>query len=231
MKEYRTVVLNGQLIQILIRRNSQARRIIIRIDTTSGMVVLVLPPRESVANGLKFLQKHPRWLKHRLSSLPKRIPFTNGAIIPFQGSPHLISHEPNGPKRMQLAYGMIKAGGNLNKLSQRLTIWLRAEARMTITLLANKKTAEINCRPFVISIRDQKSRWGSCSSSGHLSFNWRLIMAPPQILDYVVAHESAHLIHMNHSVTFWELVAQMTNDVHGSKNWLKQHGENLHRYG
>ena len=82
-----------------------------------------------------------------------------------------------------------------------------------------------------LSIRDQSSRWGSCTSAGSLSFSWRLILAPPYVLDYLAAHEVAHLVEMNHSARFWRVVGRVCGHVERAKTWLDTHGNDLHRYG
>ena len=231
MTKFREVQLDGMSAPLLVRRNRRARRILTRIDATAGAVVLVLPPRATEAQGFEFLHKHTDWLLQRFSALPPRIPFADGATIPFRGDPHMICHLPAESRRVRLAEGVIESGGRRDTLSQRIGAWLRAEARSAITPLATEKAATIGLKPFAVSIRDQKSRWGSCSSSGRLSFSWRLIMAPRQILDYVVAHEAAHLAQMNHSDRFWSIVARLTDDAGQARDWLKRHGGSLHRYG
>jgi predicted metal-dependent hydrolase len=231
MTDLREVLLDGQSVALLVRRNRQARRIQTRIDPTSGTVVLVLPMSASEAQGFEFLRKNAAWLLHRLSKLPPRIPFANGAIIPYRGVSHRIRHEPVDRPHVRLAEGIIETSGSDDGLARRLTTWLRAEARATIEPLAMEKATVIGCKPYAVSIRDQKSRWGSCSSTGHLSFNWRLIMAPHNILDYVVAHEAAHLAQMNHSAQFWRIVGQLTGNAEQARDWLKIHGGGLHRYG
>ena len=231
MTSPRKVQLDGMSVPLIVRRNRQARRILTRIDTRSGSVVLVLPPGASEAQGHEFLHKHAEWLRRRLSELPLRIPFADQATIPFRGQPHRICLLPAGPQRVQLADGSIEAGGRPGTLAKRLGAWFRAEARTTILPLATEKATAIDRIPDAVSIRDQKSRWGSCSSSGRLSFSWRLIMAPHHILDYVVAHEAAHLAQMNHSSSFWAIVARLTDDSGQARDWLKCHGASLHRYG
>ena len=231
MTDTREVLLAGRPVTLRVRRNRLARRIQTRIDGTSGSVILVLPTRASEAQGLEFLRKHANWLLHRLSGLPPRIPFSDGAIIPFRGVPHRITYDPAAGRRVRLAEGIIESGGKYDGLTRRLTEWLRTEARSTIEPLAMEKAAVIDRQPYAVTIRDQKSRWGSCSSTGRLSFNWRLIMAPHNILDYVVAHEAAHLAHMNHSAQFWRIVSELTENVGQARDWLKLHGGGLHRYG
>ena len=151
--------------------------------------------------------------------------------IPICGESHRICHLQNEVQHVRIVNGRIEVGGSLETLTQRLNAWLRAQARSLISPLATEKALAIGRKPLTVSIRDQKSRWGSCSSAGRLSFNWRLIMAPHHVLDYVVAHESAHLAEMNHSPEFWAIVARLTADIGSARKWLRHHGSTLHRYG
>lgn len=231
MSSLREIQLNGVSVPLHVRRNSRARRILTRIDATLGAVVLVLPKRASESQGYELLYKHADWLLQRLSEIPPRIAFADGATIPICGEPHRICHLPNEAQRVRIVNGRLEAGGSLESLPQRLNAWLRAQARSLISPLATEKASAIGRKPLAVSIRDQKSRWGSCSSAGRLSFNWRLMMAPHHVLDYVVAHESAHLAQMNHSAEFWAIVAGLTVDIGSARNWLRRQGSTLHRYG
>jgi len=114
---------------------------------------------------------------------------------------------------------------------RRLADWLRAQARADLTQCTRHHAANLNCNPKRISVRDQSTRWGSCSSTGTISYSWRLIFAPNFVLDYVAAHETAHLREMNHGPRFWRLVRETMPDMYKAKSWLKQHGAELHRFG
>lgn len=114
---------------------------------------------------------------------------------------------------------------------RRLADWLRSEAKTDLLKRVEHHGGELGCNPKRISVRDQSSRWGSCSSSGTLCFSWRLIFAPTFVLDYVAAHEVAHLREMNHSQRFWRLVRQTMPDMQRARAWLKQNGAELHRFG
>lgn len=114
---------------------------------------------------------------------------------------------------------------------RRLADWLRAQAKAELTERTHYHAANLGCRPTRISVRDQTTRWGSCSSNGTISFSWRLIFAPAYVLDYVAAHEAAHLREMNHGPRFWRLVRETMPDMQRARSWLKQNGAELHRFG
>jgi predicted metal-dependent hydrolase len=127
--------------------------------------------------------------------------------------------------------GVVTAPGAPEHLARRVTDFLKAEARREIALRTRAKAASLGKPVTAITIRDTKSRWGSCNSAGRIAFSWRLIMAPEFVLDYVVAHEVAHLAELNHGVRFWRLCASLTEaDPKAARAWLKRHGPELHSY-
>ena len=127
--------------------------------------------------------------------------------------------------------GEINVTGDIKYLSRRLSDWLKKQAQIRIKTLVYQKAKQIKRVPSRITIRDTRTRWGSCSSKGRLSFSWRLIFAPPEILDYVVAHEVAHLVHMNHSSKFWNTVDRLTENAKSGRAWLNGNGSALQRIG
>ena len=125
----------------------------------------------------------------------------------------------------------IIVGGRVEHLSRRLKDWLKKNARSQISTKVVEKTAIINERAGRITLRDTRSRWGSCGPTGNLNFSWRLIMAPAYVLDYLVAHEVAHLIHRNHDDDFWGLTKKLSNHMDDAHEWLEEKGKTLHSYG
>lgn len=221
----------GRQVALAVRVHPRARHIALALDGSSGGVRLTLPPGISVKAGLRFAAKHEDWLEAQLASLPPRIPFRPGALIPFLGEPHEIRHLPGGRRGVWREDGALMVSGKAEHLPRRVTDHLKREARETLAQRARGLAAEIERVPGPISVREMKSRWGSCSADGRLRFNWRLILAPESILDYVVAHEVAHLIHMDHSRRFWRIVEQLCPDAGASRRWLSQNGNSLMRYG
>jgi predicted metal-dependent hydrolase len=163
------------------------------------------------------------------------MPFAPGATIPLRGEPHRIVHrhgmrgtvwtEIEGDERL------LCVAGELPHLARRVGDFLKREARCDLEAAGRKYCAELGVTARRVTVRDQASRWGSCSTGGMLSFSWRLIFAPPYVLDYLAAHEVAHLVEMNHSPRFWRLVGRICPDVQRAKAWLDAHGTDLHRYG
>ncbi|MEM7169187.1 MAG: SprT family zinc-dependent metalloprotease [Pseudomonadota bacterium] len=214
-----------------VTRHPTARRITLRLTTEGDAVRLVLPRATPLREGLDFAESQKDWLQARLQALPPRIPFRDGQVIPLLGVEHLIVHEPAGRRGVWQEGRQIIVSGKVEHLSRRLTDYLKTLARRTIVPRANEKAERLQKKPGRITLRDSRSRWGSCSANGNLNFSWRLILAPEHVLDYVVAHEVAHLVEHNHGPRFWVLAAQLTDDLEGAKKWLKRRGHCLHRYG
>ncbi|MHA1538833.1 MAG: M48 family metallopeptidase [Alphaproteobacteria bacterium] len=231
-KESQTILLVADReVPMTVRRSARARQILLRIDAASGGVVLVLPRRASLAEGLAFAQSKDRWVARRLESLPPSVRFTDGSKIPVLGQTREIVWSPSASRTVSLAGERIETGGPLDTLSPRIEAWLRRLARSRIEGLAGEMALGIGARLGRISIRDTSSRWGSCSRAGNLNFSWRLVLAPQWVLAYVVAHEVAHLKQMNHGKRFWALVEDLVGDPKGPRAWLRAHGAGLHRYG
>ncbi|MEN8196555.1 MAG: SprT family zinc-dependent metalloprotease [Pseudomonadota bacterium] len=223
--------IGGRSVPVTVRRSARARRISLRIDTATHTVILVLPKRATLEAGLRFAGEKTVWLQNRLAVLPAPVSFARGVSIPLRGAPHRIRHRPDSRAGVWLEDGEIHVSGAEAHLPRRLTDWLKAEARREITPRARDKAVVVDLPVARVSVREARSRWGSCSSAGNLSFSWRLILAPEIVLDYVVAHEVAHLVHMNHGEDFWALCATLTPRMEEAKTWLRRHGNQLHRYG
>ena len=217
---------------VSIRVNPRARRLLLRIDAASRQVELVLPRGVPAEHGLKFLAAQRGWIAARLLALPAPVPFAEGAIVPVFGVPHRIRREedPAAPP-VAILGGEIRVRGDPAHLARRVRDHLVRLAREELTRRARLCAARIG-RPLArVGVRDTKSRWGSCSAKGSLSFSWRLVLMPEAVMDYVVAHEVAHLVEMNHGPRFWRLVASLVPDAAGPRAWLKRHRARLLSYG
>jgi hypothetical protein len=194
-----------------------------------------MPTRGSVRQAKEFAQKHGAWIATRLRRLPDVAPFTHGAVLPLRGLEHRIEHrrgtrgtvwiEANASPRL------ICVAGEEPHLPRRVHDYLKREAKRDLETASQLAAKALGVEIRRVSVRDQSSRWGSCSSSGVLSYSWRLILAPPFVLEYLAAHEVAHLIEMNHSRRFWRLVERICPQMGRAKTWLDAHGTDLHRYG
>src|SRR5260370_25964159 len=193
-------------VPLRVRESARARRITVRIDAAADSVELVLPKRVSLAAGLRFLDARRDWLAAHLAEMPEPVPFVDGAIVPVVGTRHRIRHLGErlaGARTVTIADGEIRVVGAAPHVARRVRDHLIALARQELGRRARALAARIDRRVTRITVRDTRSRWGSCSASGALAFSWRLILAPEAVLDYVVAHEAAHLAEMNHGPRFW----------------------------
>ncbi|MCC5971680.1 MAG: M48 family metallopeptidase [Pararhodobacter sp.] len=209
------------------RRSAQARRISLRVSGLDGRITLTLPRRAASRHGHDFLNERADWLRNALAALPQRCVVTHGAVIPLEGAALTITpaavRSPRAVGDCLLVPASVQPG-------PRVQAYLKLRARQRIDERVRHHTGLLGSPAGRISLRDPRSRWGSCSSAGDLMFSWRLIMAPPEVLDYVVAHEVAHLVQMNHSPAFWDEVAQLMPGYQAHRGWLRSHGSDLHRF-
>jgi predicted metal-dependent hydrolase len=217
---------------ISIRISPRARRIALRINAAERTVELVLPPGVPQSHGLRFVQSKRGWIAARLAALPPSVPFAEGAVVPVLGVPHRIRREVDAaPPPVALVDGEIRVRGDPVHLPRRVRDFLMAKARKELSLRARRLAARIGRDIAQITVRDTRSRWGSCSGQGNISFSWRLIFAPEPVIDYVVAHEVSHLVEMNHGPRFWRLVESLSPDSGTPRAWLKRHRSRLFSYG
>ncbi|HET9017972.1 MAG TPA: SprT family zinc-dependent metalloprotease [Acetobacteraceae bacterium] len=213
------------------RRSARARRVSLRIDPRGGAVVVTLPPRAGRTAGMALLMNHAEWVARRLAALPGPVPFADGALVPLHGIEHRIRHAPQLRAGVRLDGREILVSGEAGFLSRRVADFFRAEARRSFGDLVADKAAAAQVRAARITVKDTRSRWGSCASNHNLAFSWRLVMAPRHVQDYVTAHEVAHLRHMNHGPRFWTLVNDLTPHTDDAMEWLRMHGPRLLRIG
>jgi predicted metal-dependent hydrolase len=226
--------IDGKSIEVILRTNPRARRFIVKVDPATGEVSVVSPSSRSFDRALDFARKEKDWIAGRLADVPEAVEIDLGSTILFKGVEHLIRAgegvaAPAWIDRESFR-PTIRVGGRPEHASRRLIDWLKREARRKIEERVFEYATRLGVRPKRITIRDTSSRWGSCSSARSLSFSWRLVLAPPAVLDYVVAHEVAHLRELNHHPRFWRLVDLLVPDVDKSQAWLSEHGALLHRY-
>ena len=221
--------------------NPRARRLTLRLEPKDGSIVLVRPKRFNEAAMTAFVVSRVDWMLQQLQSLPPRVPFAHATRLPYMGQDHVIRWEAKA-RGVQRENGEIVVGGNAEYTARRVRDWLRSEARREITSRVHVMAASVDRKAAHVTIRDTRSRWGSCARNGRLSFSWRLILAPEDVLVYVAAHEVAHLVHLNHGPAFWRTVASVlesyareTNrpavDLALAREWLRRSGAALYRYG
>lgn len=230
------VLHHGAIYPVRLRRHRQARRYTLRIVPASREVVLTMPPRGSLKEAQAFAERHGGWIAQRLHKLPQAAPFAHGTSVPLRGEAHRIVHRAGHRGTVWIEIGedgerTICVAGDAPHVNRRVCDFLRREARSDLETASLQAAEKLGVKIRRISVRDQASRWGSCSSTGALSYSWRLILAPPYVLDYLAAHEVAHLVEMNHSARFWRLVERICPASPRARKWLDLHGGDLHRYG
>ena len=231
----------GEPLRVTVRKAAAARRFTLRVRAATRDVVLTMPARGSMAKAREFALRHADWLEARLVRLPQTIAFAPGAVIPVRGVDHLVVHRPAARRTVwvEVASGAAPQGagvllcvsGELAHVPRRIADHLKKEARRDLEAAVAHHARQIAKPVRKVALRDTTSRWGSCSSRGSLNFSWRLIMAPSYVLDYLAAHEVAHLVHMDHSASFWTLAGTLAPDLAKAEAWLKLNGSGLHRYG
>lgn len=226
----------GSSFRIAVQRRPGLCRMTLRVSGATGEVRLNCPERIPFATIAAFARAHAGWVAARVGRVPDRVAFEPGATIPLRGVPHRILHRSKLRGRTQATLDaagapVIAVCGEPPHIARRITEFLQAEARRDLAAAVARHARSLDRPPSRIAIRDTRSRWGSCSSGGRLNFSWRLILAPPHVLDYLAAHEVAHLREMNHSARFWRLVRELCPGTDEAEAWLKRHGNDLHRFG
>ena len=225
-----------QSFSVALRRLPTARRITLRVSSTTGEVVLTLPAHTDLGAAKRFADAHGGWIAARLARLPERVAFADGAQIPLRGVPHRIVHWSSLRGTTIATAGaagepIIAVSCAAPHVARRIKDFLEAEAKRDLSEAVRRYAADLGIPAKRITIRDTKSRWGSCSTSGCLNFSWRLVLAPPFVLDYLAAHEVAHLKEMNHSPSFWRTLHKLCSRTDDAERWLKHHGTELHKFG
>jgi hypothetical protein len=223
--------IDGRILEVRVRLNPRARRMIVKVNPTTGEVSVTAPSRRGLAHALDFARGEKDWIARQLAKAPGAVALVAGAVIPFRGASHEIRAAAKGPSPVWAQDGVIWVRGREAHAPRRILDFLKSEARAVFEARALDCAAKLGVKPSRIMVRDTASRWGSCSSARSLSFSWRLILAPDFVLDYVVAHEVAHLREMNHSPRFWAHVKSLVADIDAPQDWLKSNGRELQRYG
>ena len=223
--------IDGDTVPVTLRLNPRARRLIVKVHPTTGEVTVVAPSQRALNNALAFAHSETDWIRKRLAHVPKPVLLGIGARIPFRGAMHAIATGEKGRAPVWIdGENTLRVSGKEEHAPRRILDFLKKEARRILDARTAHYAAQIGSRPSRITVRDTASRWGSCSATRSLSFSWRLILAPDFVLDYVVAHEVAHMKEMNHGPRFWRLVELMIGDAAPAQRWLSKNGTALHRY-
>ncbi len=217
-------------VEVHLRRSGRARRFALRVSRLDGRVTLTLPAGAREGDALAFLRAQEKWLRRTLAALPEAtaLKVVPGMMLPVEGQMCRIVTCTG--RAVRIGEGVLEVPGTEEQAGARIAAFLKVLARDRLARAVSVHAARIG-RPYSrLTLRDTRSRWGSCSHDGGLMFSWRLILAPPSVLDYVVAHEVAHLAEMNHSPRFWAVVAGLCPGWRAERAWLHRHGPDLHRY-
>jgi predicted metal-dependent hydrolase len=225
------IAIGEEVLDVVFRRHAQARRLVLRLNSTGTGVLVTVPNGVSRVKALEFTARSRGWIEERVRSRGGLIHLEPGHILPLRAIRHEIRHvdRRRGVVSVDPVRCIIEVPGEECHVKRRLLDFLKAAAREELTRASNRYAAQMGVNYRRITIRDQRSRWGSCSASGDLSYSWRLILAPDYVLDYVAAHEVAHLRHLDHSARFWRLVLTHCHCAARAKNWLRTYGQEVHR--
>jgi hypothetical protein len=217
---------------LTLRVSSRARRLLLRVDRRSGGLTLTVPAGVSRRRALAWAAGHDEWARNAVAALPARVALAPGGRLMFRGEKCRIEWAEEHPRRVALRDGAILCGGPRERLEARLLRWLRAQALSLLETETRALAATLGVSVARVSVGDPRSRWGSCSGSGNIRYSWRLVMAPDFVRRATVAHEVAHLVHMDHSPRFHRLVEQLFGeDPAPAREWLRRQGASLHRVG
>ena len=214
-------------VTVALRRSARARRMSLRVSGIDGRVTLSLPRSVARSEAMAFLRAREDWLRRHLAAVPEPTVVAPGVALPVQGLVHRVTAAP--VRHVTAEGGQLLVPGDA-PTGPRVAAWLRGRARECLSAAIAAHAEVLGRAPGRITLRDTRSRWGSCTAAGNLNFSWRLVMAPPEILDYVAAHEVAHLVQMNHSRAFWAEVARLCPDHRARARWLRANGAALHRW-
>ncbi|WP_108485064.1 M48 family metallopeptidase [Oceaniglobus ichthyenteri] len=213
-------------IDITLRRSPRARRISLRVSGLDGRVTLTLPRRGTEAEAMGFARQKEDWIRQQLSRQPETVDVTLGARVPVAGQMLQVAVGAGRAPRVVGARLEVPPG----TVGPKVEAYVKQAARAALSAASDRYCAMLGRSYGRITLRDTRSRWGSCSSAGDLMYSWRLVLAPPEVLDYVAAHEVAHLAHMDHSPAFWAVVADLMPDYATPRGWLRREGASLHRW-
>ncbi len=217
-------------LEVILRRSARARRFSLRVSRLDGRVTLTLPARARESEAMKFLRAQEAWLRQTLEDMPESSGenLTPGAQIPVEG--RLLTITPAAGRQVRVEGEALLVPGDPAQAPARIEAFLKVLARDRLARASSHYAAQVGRDYSRLTLRDTRSRWGSCSHDGALMYSWRLIMAPPSVLNYVAAHEVAHLVEMNHSSAFWAVVEQIYPGWQAQRAWLHGEGQTLHRY-
>lgn len=213
-------------LEITLRRTARARRFSLRVSRVDGRITLSMPLRARESEAMEFARAQEGWLRNALARMPQTNLIGIGSAIPVEGQ--MVQLVATTGRKIVREGDSLFVPGDPAQVGARVQAWLKALARDRLVAASDHHAAKIDRKVARVTLRDTRSRWGSCSHEGALMYSWRLVMAPPSVLSYVAAHEVAHMLEMNHSDRFWSVVARLFPGWQTERNWLHRHGGDLH---
>jgi len=227
--------IDGRRVPVRLIVNPRARHVSVRIDPTRRQAIATAPSKRQLRHAAKFAAERAGWIVAELARLPRGVSLAPGSFAPLRGESHELVHERGrGGARIEtggLFPSIVVPAPDIALFESRLLRFYKDEARNDFVDRVAHHAVTLGVRPSRLQVKELRSRWGSCSIDGVLSFSWRLIFAPPNVLDYLAAHEVAHLKEMNHSRRFWAQVRRCMPDYERGRQWLHDHGCELHAIG
>lgn len=215
-------------VEITLRRSARARRFSLRVSRLDGRVTLSLPLRARESEAMAFARAQEGWIRETLAQMPRQAGVGLGAAVPVEGRMLVLTQGTGRAVRIEGERMLIP--GDPAQAGARAGAFLKALARERLVAASDRHAAAIGRKVSRITLRDTRSRWGSCAHDGALMYSWRLVMAPPSVLDYVAAHEVAHMLEMNHSADFWAVVERLYPRWQVQRKWLHDEGQALHAF-
>ena len=227
--------LNGAVVPLRLTVNPRARRVSIRIDARMGQVVAVAPRERLLGDAVAFARSRMGWIAERMQARVEGRPLEPGQVIPLHGRDTRLEATGTSSAARLVQDGaepVIRSGGEGEAFARRVENLLKREARAALVARTDVHLKALGLKPVKVSIVDTRSRWGSCSPHNRsIRYSWRVVLAPPKVLDYLAAHEVAHLVHGDHSPAYWSVVHRLVGDHRPFRAWLRQHGQALHAVG
>lgn len=215
---------------IKIVQSSSSRKLILRIDNKERIPVLSIPKYCSRKRAIDFVNENMDWIINTLGRLPQNKQFCDGEKFLLFGQEVTIKHQAEARRGVWLEDNILYVSGAPEFLHRRVRDYIKKRAAEEFYKKSSELAGRIGCKLSGISIKDTKSRWGSCSSLNHINYSWRIALAPQYVIDYLMAHEVSHLLHQDHSESFWSCVAELYPNWKEGRDWLKKHSKNLYIY-
>jgi predicted metal-dependent hydrolase len=215
-------------VEITLRRSARSTRFSLRVSQLDGRVTLSMPLRARERDAMEFALGHESWVRAALARRPTQSLLRMGDTVLVEG--RLLTLAPGTTRSPVIAGDSLLLPGDPAQAATRTAAYLKTLARDRLAAASDHYAAQIGRKVTRLTLRDTRSRWGSCAHDGALMYSWRLIMAPPPVLTYVAAHEVAHMVEMNHSDAFWDVVNRLYPGWQAQRKWLHTHGRDLHAY-